>query len=102
MSLYAMGTFTFFTPHFRSITVHKQPFIAAKVTSLETKKSVTVIGLMDTGATQSILTFKTAQLLGITRPKKGMRLKCRTATGRSVPYYLHSVIVQVIASDGTR
>lgn len=63
---------------------------------------VAVTGKVDTGAFRTILTFETAERLGIGNPKSlpikiGM---AQTATGEQLSYFVHAVSVRIVGAIG--
>ena len=62
-----------------------------------------VIGKIDTGASLTLLTFDTAEILGIDDPTQGFMREgtAVAANSESFPYYTHRVIVSVPNPSGS-
>jgi hypothetical protein len=77
------------------------PFIEVEMAGPSSQYSP-VVGKMDTGAFRSMLTYRTANLLGIVDPTKdhlGQGV-AHSATGDAMPYYVHRILVRIPSGNG--
>jgi predicted aspartyl protease len=60
-------------------------------------RNIYVVGKFDTGASRTVLTFRTAEALGILKPKAGGSKvgQAQTADGHCITYHVHLVSVTI-------
>jgi hypothetical protein len=81
---------------FRFSSMTRVPYISAEVSTSHNREFKVIVGIVNTAANMSLLTFRTAKVLGIDKPKRGQKTRLRTLTGRTVTCYIHPLRIRVM------
>ena len=102
MIYYKNGHIYGFDFRFYLSSISKSPLIKVEIFSKSSGRFVPVVGKIDTGATNSVLDFDTARILGIKNPKKDyLSVKTYyTASDQPLTCYVHQVMARLTNREG--